>query len=159
LVPLLSTFNVPARFTTEPQYVNQQVRRRTTHGNANGCAPDRWFPPVCCGNPELAADVVCDPDWHGVVVGAEEAAILAERAELQREAEPHVVTAAAVDLDQVGLGERPAAGELLVVRGARAALWRERYTLRAGPQGITWVVCFRALAPGCSSRGWPPRWP
>jgi len=68
---------------------------------------------------ELVADVVRDPDWHGVVVSAEEATVLAERAELQREAEPHVVTAAAVDLDHVGLGEGPAAGELLVVRVGR----------------------------------------
>ncbi len=64
---------------------------------------------------ELAADVIRDPDRYAVVLRAKEAPVLTQRAELEGEAETHVVAAAAIDLHEVGLRKVPGASELLVI--------------------------------------------
>ena len=78
---------------------------------------------------ELAAEVIGDPNAHGLVIG-QETPMGAQDAELDREAQPVTIGPATEHLGLVGLGERPVPSQLLI-----GGIFREDDGIAALPRG------------------------
>ena len=78
---------------------------------------------------ELTAEVVGDPNAHGLVIG-QESSLGAQDAELDREAQAVTIGPATEHLGLVGLGERPVPSQFLI-----GGIFREDDGIAALPRG------------------------